>query len=86
MTVFFGIGSVSVSLGFGSAAVKEKFSKAKHIQFVMGVKPFVFWFSNLIVDFLLYCIPISICLFLMFCFNETLLLGYILIFIFFIIQ
>jgi len=38
-------------------AVKERATNAKHLQYISGAHFFVFWTTNFVFDFLLYCIP-----------------------------
>lgn len=75
MPLMVGMASVYMSVAFGIAVVKEKASKAKHVQFVMGVRPVVFWFANLCVDFLIYLIPVCLVFVLCFLFDKNTLFG-----------
>ncbi|KAK4876909.1 hypothetical protein RN001_009415 [Aquatica leii] len=70
---------IAFNLGFGMAFVssfyiiyyiKERASKAKHIQFVSGVGVVAFWGSSFIIDFLTFIFTsFCICLAIL-CFNE----------------
>ncbi|XP_074034978.1 phospholipid-transporting ATPase ABCA3 isoform X2 [Leptinotarsa decemlineata] len=50
--------------------VKEIKSGSKHLQFVSGVKPYVFWLTQILSDFLTYLATIIIYLITMVCFQE----------------
>ena len=55
-----GLAFAYVSTGFTAAIVKEKENRAKHQQFVMGVRPLIYWSSNLLVDACVYLMPVII--------------------------
>jgi hypothetical protein len=51
--------------------LEERKSHAKQLQFVSGVKPYVYWISNYMWDLLNYGVPCLICVFVFFLFNAT---------------
>ncbi|XP_060519226.1 phospholipid-transporting ATPase ABCA3 isoform X2 [Cylas formicarius] len=67
--------NVAFSMAFVSSfyiifIVRERVSKAKHLQFVSGVKVYVFWITHLICDLLTYFITIAVYLVTLVCFQE----------------
>lgn len=63
----FGIAFLSSS--FVLFLIKERATKAKHIQFVSGVQPFTFWASTFCWDLINYMIPCCILLFVLWAFD-----------------
>jgi ATP-binding cassette subfamily A (ABC1) protein 1 len=51
--------------------LEERQSHAKQLQFVSGVKPYVYWISNYLWDLLNYTVPSFICVFLFLAFNAS---------------
>ncbi|XP_077992334.1 ATP-binding cassette sub-family A member 2-like [Glandiceps talaboti] len=41
--------------------VSERASKAKHLHFISGVSPFVYWISNYVWDMLMFLLPVACC-------------------------
>jgi ATP-binding cassette subfamily A (ABC1) protein 3 len=70
-----GIAHAYVLNNFGFAVVKERSSKSKHQQFVMGVRPWVFWAANLVSDLLLTLVPTCLYFILFASFGQTSILG-----------
>ena len=49
--------------------VEERETNTKQLQFVSGVKPYIYWVSNFIWDLINYLVPILICLCIFLAFN-----------------
>ena len=49
--------------------VEEKQNNSKQLQFVSGVKPFIYWISNFTWDLINYTVPCIICLIIFLIFN-----------------
>ena len=52
-------GFAFIPAGFVLFLVQERASKAKHLQFVSGLSPMVYWVSNILWDMVRYFIDIS---------------------------
>ncbi|XP_075459417.1 phospholipid-transporting ATPase ABCA1-like isoform X2 [Ascaphus truei] len=50
--------------------INERVSKAKHVQFVSGVNPVVYWIANYVWDMCNYIVPCVIVIILFLCFQE----------------
>lgn len=56
--------------------IDEKTSQAKHLQFVSGVDPNIYWITNFLWDMMNFLIPVFGVLFVFFCFNEEAYIGW----------
>ncbi|XP_048758710.2 phospholipid-transporting ATPase ABCA3-like isoform X2 [Ostrea edulis] len=65
----FVFGMAFLSSSFVLFLIKERATKAKHIQFVSGVQPFTFWASTFCWDLINYMIPCCILLFVLWAFG-----------------
>ncbi|XP_061181930.1 phospholipid-transporting ATPase ABCA3-like isoform X1 [Saccostrea echinata] len=65
----FVFGMAFLSSSFVLFLIKERATKAKHIQFVSGVQPFTFWASTFCWDMINYMIPCCILLFVLWAFG-----------------
>ncbi|XP_028258937.1 ATP-binding cassette sub-family A member 1 [Parambassis ranga] len=50
--------------------IEERVSKAKHLQFVSGVKPILYWLANFIWDMLNYTVPATMVVLIFICFQQ----------------
>ncbi|XP_047443764.1 phospholipid-transporting ATPase ABCA1 isoform X2 [Mugil cephalus] len=50
--------------------IEERVSKAKHLQFVSGVKPILYWLANFVWDMLNYTVPATIVVLIFICFQQ----------------
>ncbi|TNN47924.1 ATP-binding cassette sub-family A member 1 [Liparis tanakae] len=50
--------------------IEERVSKAKHLQFVSGVKPVLYWLANFTWDMLNYTVPASMVVLIFICFQQ----------------
>uniref|UniRef100_A0A8C2XHY4 P-type phospholipid transporter n=1 Tax=Cyclopterus lumpus TaxID=8103 RepID=A0A8C2XHY4_CYCLU len=50
--------------------IEERVSKAKHLQFVSGVKPILYWLANFTWDMLNYTVPASMVVLIFICFQQ----------------
>ncbi|XP_056132314.1 phospholipid-transporting ATPase ABCA1 [Lampris incognitus] len=50
--------------------IEERVSKAKHLQFVSGVKPYLYWLANFTWDMLNYTIPATMVVLIFICFQQ----------------
>ncbi|XP_043909754.1 phospholipid-transporting ATPase ABCA7 [Protopterus annectens] len=50
--------------------IKERVSKAKHLQFVSGVKPVVYWLANFAWDMCNYAVPATLVVLIFICFQQ----------------
>ncbi|XP_061831887.2 phospholipid-transporting ATPase ABCA1 isoform X4 [Nerophis lumbriciformis] len=50
--------------------IEERASKAKHLQFVSGVKPFLYWVANFSWDLLNYTVPAIMVVVIFICFQQ----------------
>lgn len=50
--------------------IQERVSKAKHLQFVSGVNPTVYWFANFVWDMCNYIVPCFIVIVIFLCFQQ----------------
>ncbi|XP_029356365.1 ATP-binding cassette sub-family A member 1 [Echeneis naucrates] len=50
--------------------IEERVSKAKHLQFVSGVKPILYWTANFTWDMLNYTVPASMVVLIFICFQQ----------------
>ncbi|XP_077992841.1 ATP-binding cassette sub-family A member 2-like [Glandiceps talaboti] len=61
VTVFTLIGVSFIPASVMVFLVSERASKAKHLHFISGVSPFVYWLSNYMWDMLVYLVPVTFC-------------------------
>ncbi|XP_053706907.1 phospholipid-transporting ATPase ABCA1 isoform X2 [Synchiropus splendidus] len=59
-----------VPAGFVLFLIEERASKAKHLQFVCGVKPILYWLANFAWDMINYCVPATMVILIFLCFNQ----------------
>ncbi|XP_062306345.1 phospholipid-transporting ATPase ABCA1 isoform X1 [Osmerus eperlanus] len=50
--------------------IEERVSKAKHLQFVSGVKPILYWLANFTWDMLNYTVPATMVVLIFMCFQQ----------------
>ncbi|XP_068174679.1 phospholipid-transporting ATPase ABCA1 isoform X2 [Antennarius striatus] len=50
--------------------IEERVSKAKHLQFVSGVKPILYWLANFTWDMLNYSVPAAMVVLIFICFQQ----------------
>ncbi|XP_036067424.1 phospholipid-transporting ATPase ABCA1 isoform X3 [Oryzias melastigma] len=50
--------------------IEERASKAKHLQFVSGVKPVLYWVTNYVWDMLNYAVPAAMVVLIFICFQQ----------------
>ncbi|XP_033936450.1 phospholipid-transporting ATPase ABCA1 isoform X1 [Pseudochaenichthys georgianus] len=50
--------------------IEERVSKAKHLQFVSGVKPILYWLANFSWDMLNYTVPATMVVLIFICFQQ----------------
>ncbi|KAK9966236.1 hypothetical protein ABG768_003359 [Culter alburnus] len=50
--------------------IEERVSKSKHLQFVSGVKPILYWTTNYVWDMLNYTVPATMVVFIFICFQQ----------------
>ncbi|XP_034738177.1 phospholipid-transporting ATPase ABCA1 isoform X2 [Etheostoma cragini] len=50
--------------------IEERVSKAKHLQFVSGVKPILYWLANFTWDMLNYAVPATMVVLIFICFQQ----------------
>ncbi|XP_029285305.1 LOW QUALITY PROTEIN: ATP-binding cassette sub-family A member 1 [Cottoperca gobio] len=50
--------------------IEERVSKAKHLQFVSGVKPILYWLANFTWDMLNYTVPATMVVLIFICFQQ----------------
>ncbi|XP_038571463.1 phospholipid-transporting ATPase ABCA1 isoform X1 [Micropterus salmoides] len=50
--------------------IEERVSKAKHLQFVSGVKPILYWLANFTWDMLNYIVPAAMVVLIFICFQQ----------------
>ncbi|KAL0181739.1 hypothetical protein M9458_024145, partial [Cirrhinus mrigala] len=50
--------------------IEERVSKSKHLQFVSGVKPILYWTTNYIWDMLNYTVPATMVVFIFISFQQ----------------
>ncbi|KAJ8408338.1 hypothetical protein AAFF_G00257520 [Aldrovandia affinis] len=50
--------------------IEERVSKAKHLQFVSGVKPLLYWLANFSWDMLNYTVPATMVVLIFICFQQ----------------
>ena len=67
----FVFGMAFLSSSFVLFLIKERTTKAKHIQFVSGVHPINFWFSTFCWDMINFMIPCAVLLIVFWAFNIT---------------
>uniref|UniRef100_A0A8B9RBJ9 P-type phospholipid transporter n=1 Tax=Astyanax mexicanus TaxID=7994 RepID=A0A8B9RBJ9_ASTMX len=50
--------------------IQERVSKAKHMQFISGVQPFLYWLANFIWDMCNYVVPATLVILIFVCFQQ----------------
>uniref|UniRef100_A0A8C6VPK5 P-type phospholipid transporter n=1 Tax=Naja naja TaxID=35670 RepID=A0A8C6VPK5_NAJNA len=50
--------------------IQERVSKAKHLQFICGVKPVIYWVANFVWDMCNYIIPATLVIIIFICFQQ----------------
>ncbi|XP_062985205.1 phospholipid-transporting ATPase ABCA1 [Elgaria multicarinata webbii] len=50
--------------------IQERVSKAKHLQFISGVKPFIYWLANFAWDMCNYVVPATLVIIIFICFQQ----------------
>uniref|UniRef100_A0A8P4JX93 P-type phospholipid transporter n=1 Tax=Dicentrarchus labrax TaxID=13489 RepID=A0A8P4JX93_DICLA len=50
--------------------IQERVSKAKHMQFISGVQPLLYWVANFIWDMCNYVVPAALVIFIFICFQQ----------------
>ncbi|KAL4826051.1 hypothetical protein H8958_017379 [Nasalis larvatus] len=50
--------------------IQERVSKAKHLQFISGVKPVIYWLSNFVWDMCNYVVPATLVIIIFICFQQ----------------
>ena len=58
-----------VPAGFLVFLVTERANKSKHLQFVTGCNPAVYWLANFVFDYINYLIPAGVCIGIFYAFN-----------------
>ncbi|XP_076150268.1 phospholipid-transporting ATPase ABCA1a isoform X1 [Alosa pseudoharengus] len=50
--------------------IQERVSKAKHMQFISGVQPFLYWLANYVWDMCNYIVPATLVIIIFVCFQQ----------------
>ncbi|TTR84633.1 ATP-binding cassette sub-family A member 1 [Bagarius yarrelli] len=50
--------------------IHERVNKAKHMQFISGVQPFLYWFTNFLWDMCNYIVPATLVIIIFVCFQQ----------------
>uniref|UniRef100_A0A8D2MI87 ATP binding cassette subfamily A member 1 n=1 Tax=Zonotrichia albicollis TaxID=44394 RepID=A0A8D2MI87_ZONAL len=50
--------------------IQERVSKAKHLQFISGVKPVIYWLANFVWDMCNYIVPATLVVIIFICFQQ----------------
>ncbi|XP_018615172.1 ATP-binding cassette sub-family A member 1-like [Scleropages formosus] len=50
--------------------IQERVSKAKHMQFISGVQPFLYWLANFVWDMCNYIVPATLVIIIFVCFQQ----------------
>ncbi|KAM9393672.1 ATP-binding cassette sub-family A member 2 [Pholidichthys leucotaenia] len=69
IAIFIIVAMSFVPASFVVFLVAEKSSKAKHLQFVSGCDPVIYWLANYIWDMLNYLVPATCCVIILFVFD-----------------
>ncbi|KAA8578520.1 hypothetical protein FQN60_007312, partial [Etheostoma spectabile] len=69
IAIFIIVAMSFVPASFVVFLVAEKSTKAKHLQFVSGCDPIIYWLSNYIWDMLNYLVPATCCVIILFVFD-----------------
>eukprot|EP00916_Digyalum_oweni_P011393 GHVL01018965.1.p1 GENE.GHVL01018965.1~~GHVL01018965.1.p1 ORF type:complete len:1716 (+),score=214.35 GHVL01018965.1:54-5150(+) len=75
LALYIGLGFAFIPAFWGMWVVRERESKAKHLQLISGVSIPAYWLSTMLWDFTFYLIPASICIFIMLGFDSQPLIG-----------
>ncbi|XP_045158186.2 phospholipid-transporting ATPase ABCA1-like isoform X2 [Mercenaria mercenaria] len=59
-----------IPASFTMYLIEERTSNSKHLQFVSGVNPIIYWVSNFCWDMINYLIPTVLCIFIFLAFNT----------------
>ncbi|XP_058158739.1 ATP-binding cassette sub-family A member 2 isoform X1 [Dasypus novemcinctus] len=69
IAIFIIVAMSFVPASFVVFLVAEKASKAKHLQFVSGCSPVIYWLANYVWDMLNYLVPATCCVIILFVFD-----------------
>ncbi|XP_038064112.1 ATP-binding cassette sub-family A member 2-like isoform X2 [Patiria miniata] len=69
IAIFIIVAMSFVPAGFVVFLVIERSTKAKHLQFVSGMRPVVYWTSNFIWDMMAYLLPATCCILILILFD-----------------
>ncbi|NXE29591.1 ABCA2 protein, partial [Ardeotis kori] len=69
IAIFIIVAMSFVPASFVVFLVAEKASKAKHLQFVSGCDPVIYWLANYVWDMLNYLVPATCCIIILFVFD-----------------
>ncbi|KAM9081967.1 ATP-binding cassette sub-family A member 2 isoform 2-T2 [Megaptera novaeangliae] len=69
IAIFIIVAMSFVPASFVVFLVAEKSTKAKHLQFVSGCNPVIYWLANYVWDMLNYLVPATCCVFILFVFD-----------------
>ncbi|XP_048669373.1 ATP-binding cassette sub-family A member 2 [Marmota marmota marmota] len=69
IAIFIIVAMSFVPASFVVFLVAEKSTKAKHLQFVSGCNPVIYWLSNYVWDMLNYLVPATCCILILFVFD-----------------
>uniref|UniRef100_A0A3Q3LN94 ATP-binding cassette, sub-family A (ABC1), member 1A n=1 Tax=Labrus bergylta TaxID=56723 RepID=A0A3Q3LN94_9LABR len=50
--------------------IQERVNKAKHLQFISGVQPFLYWLANFVWDMCNYIVPATLVIIIFMCFQQ----------------
>uniref|UniRef100_A0A3Q2YEM8 P-type phospholipid transporter n=1 Tax=Hippocampus comes TaxID=109280 RepID=A0A3Q2YEM8_HIPCM len=50
--------------------IQERVNKAKHLQFISGVQPFLYWLANFVWDMCNYIVPATLVIIIFICFQQ----------------
>ncbi|XP_060560202.1 phospholipid-transporting ATPase ABCA1-like [Ruditapes philippinarum] len=59
-----------IPASFTMYLIEERVSNSKHLQFVSGVNPIIYWVSNFCWDMINYLLPTLLCIFIFLAFNR----------------
>ncbi|XP_033642721.1 ATP-binding cassette sub-family A member 2-like isoform X2 [Asterias rubens] len=69
IAIFIIVAMSFVPAGFVVFLVIERSTKAKHLQFVSGTRPLIYWVSNFIWDMMTYLLPATCCILILILFD-----------------
>ncbi|XP_071145778.1 phospholipid-transporting ATPase ABCA1-like isoform X2 [Mytilus edulis] len=64
-----------IPASFVMVLIEERSSNSKHLQFVSGVNPFIYWLANFLWDMVNYMIPSILCIIIFLCFQTKSYVG-----------